>query len=104
MTTCVDYWCCPVCGFETNHTDVFSNHIATHFATKIYSTANDKQIAGDHYKKNPIQPWDYVAANNLGYFEGTAVKYLTRWKDKGGVDDLRKAIHFIEKLIEIETQ
>ena len=65
--------------------------------------ANTKQIAGDHYKGKGIQPWDYVAANNLGYFEGTAIKYLTRWKDKGGVDDLKKAVHFIEKLIELQS-
>ena len=65
--------------------------------------ANTKQIGGDHYKGKGIQPWDYVAANNLGYFEGTAIKYLTRWKDKGGVDDLKKAVHFIEKLIELQS-
>ena len=65
--------------------------------------ANTQQIAGTHYKGKAIQPWDYVAANELGYFEGTAIKYLTRWKDKGGVDDLRKAVHFIEKLIELQA-
>ena len=42
-------------------------------------------------------------ANNLGYLEGTAIKYLTRFRKKNGVEDLKKAIHFIEKLIEIET-
>lgn len=65
-------------------------------------SANDKQIAGSHYKKNGIQPWDYVIANNLGYLEGSAIKYITRWKDKNGIDDIRKAIHFLEKLIETE--
>ncbi len=65
--------------------------------------ANDKQHGGQHYKALAIQPWDYVAANGLGYFDGTAIKYLTRWRDKGEIEDLRKAIHFIEKLIEIET-
>lgn len=64
-------------------------------------SANDKQLGGKHYQL-PIQPWDYVLANNLGYCEGTAIKYLTRWKNKGGIEDLRKAIHFIEKLIEFE--
>lgn len=66
-------------------------------------SANDKQHGGQHYKTLAIQPWDYVAANGLGYFDGTAIKYLTRWRDKGGVEDLRKAIHFIEKLIEVES-
>jgi hypothetical protein len=67
-------------------------------------SANDTQIAGGHYKDKPIQPWDYIAANNLGYFEGNVVRYISRWRDKGGVDDLRKAKHYIEKLIELETQ
>jgi hypothetical protein len=67
-------------------------------------TANARQVGGSHYKKLVIEPWDYVAANGLGFFEGNAITYLTRHKSKGGVDDLRKAVHFIEKLIEIETQ
>lgn len=62
------------------------------------------QVGGQHYKKCKIQPVEYVHANGIGYFEGTAIKYLTRWKDKGGIEDLRKAIHFIEILIELETK
>ena len=68
------------------------------------SNANAVQHGGSHYKDCPIQPWDYIAANQIGYFEGCAIKYLTRWKAKGGVEDLRKARHFIEKLIELETK
>lgn len=64
--------------------------------------ANDVQPGGDHYKNKQIQPWDYIAANNIGFFEGNAIKYLTRWREKGGVEDLKKAQHFIQKLIEIE--
>lgn len=56
-----------------------------------------------HYKDKPIQVWDYVVSNNLGYLEGNVIKYISRWRGKGGVDDLRKAKHHIEKLIEIET-
>jgi hypothetical protein len=67
-------------------------------------SANDTQISGNHYKDKTVQPWDYIAANNLGYFEGNVVRYISRWRDKGGVDDLRKAKHYIEKLIELETQ
>jgi hypothetical protein len=67
-------------------------------------SANDTQISGNHYKGKTVQPWDYIAANNLGYFEGNVVRYISRWRDKGGVDDLRKAKHYIEKLIELETQ
>lgn len=57
-----------------------------------------------HYSKHAIEPWDYVAANKLGYFEGSAIKYITRWRDKNGLTDLRKAIRFIEKLIEVEEK
>lgn len=57
----------------------------------------------DHYKNKAIQPWDYIVSNNLGFLEGNIIKYITRWRGKGGVDDLRKAKHHIEKLIEMET-
>ncbi len=66
-------------------------------------TANDVQVGGTHYKGKLIQPWDYIAANNLGYFEGNIVKYVSRWKEKGGVDDLKKARHYLDKLIELNT-
>ena len=66
-------------------------------------TANKLQVGGTHYKNKTIQPWDYIAANELGYFEGNIVKYISRWKDKGGVDDLKKAQHYLTKLIENET-
>jgi hypothetical protein len=65
-------------------------------------TANDVQVAGTHYKSKAVQPWDYIVANNLGYLEGNIVKYVSRWKDKGGVDDLRKAQHYLAKLIEVQ--
>jgi hypothetical protein len=66
--------------------------------------ANEVQHGGTHYKVLPIQPWDYVVANGIGFLEGNAIKYLTRWRDKGGVQDLQKARHYIDKLIEVETQ
>ena len=60
------------------------------------------QEGGDHYKKLAIQPIEYIHANSIGYFEGNVIKYVTRWKDKNGLQDLRKAKHFIELLIELE--
>lgn len=66
--------------------------------------ANDTQVGGSHYKQQQMQPWDYIAANNLGFFEGNVVKYVTRWRGKGGVEDLRKARHYLDKLIELETK
>jgi hypothetical protein len=67
-------------------------------------SANEIQVAGSHYKTKAIQPWDYIAANELGYFEGNIVKYVSRWRDKGGVQDLLKAQHYLDKLIELQTK
>jgi hypothetical protein len=66
-------------------------------------SANDVQIGGKHYKDIAIQPWDYIIENNLGWCEGNIVKYITRWREKGGLDDVRKVIHYAEKLIEVEN-
>ena len=65
--------------------------------------ANNKQVGGKHYKST-MECWDYILANDLGYLEGTAIKYITRWKKKNGVEDILKAIHFLEKLVETEKQ
>ena len=65
-------------------------------------SANKIQVGGTHYKVKQIQPWDYIAANELGFFEGNIVKYVSRWKDKAGVEDLKKARHYLDKLIETE--
>ena len=54
-----------------------------------------------HYKDKAIQPWDFIVSNNLGYLEGNVVKYISRWPQKNGIEDLRKAKHYIEKLIEV---
>ena len=62
--------------------------------------ANDEQVGGGHYK-SPIQHWDYVLANELGYFEGQITRYVTRWRKKNGLEDLLKAQHFLTKLIEV---
>lgn len=65
--------------------------------------ANDIQVGGNHYKKyGDLQPWDVITAWNLGYLDGTALKYIARWRDKGGINDIKKAIHFLEKFIEVE--
>ena len=67
-------------------------------------TTKTQQVAGAHYKDKVIQPWGYIAANALGYFEGNVIKYVSRWRDKGGVEDLRKARHYLDKLIELECR
>ena len=66
------------------------------------SKATDIQIGGNHYKDMKIQPIEYILENNLGYCEANVVKYITRWRSKNGVEDLRKAKHYIDILIERE--
>lgn len=66
--------------------------------------ALDVQIGGSHYKKYKIQPAEYCHVNRLGNLESYAVKYVTRWRDKGGLEDIRKAIHCLELLIELELK
>jgi len=67
-------------------------------------SALDKQVSGNHYKDKGIQPIIYIHANNLGFCEGNVVKYVTRWRDKGGKADLEKAIHYLQLLIQLETE
>ena len=64
--------------------------------------ANQMQIGGNHYKELDPQPWDLIRAWNLGYMEGNVIKYVGRWQSKGGLEDLRKARHYLDKLIEYE--
>ena len=66
--------------------------------------ANAQQVGGAHYAVKAIQPWDFIIANNIGYLEGNIIKYITRWKDKGGVEDLKKARHYLDKLIEVNDE
>jgi hypothetical protein len=61
---------------------------------------NSHQVGGEHYRSE-IQHWDYVWANDLDYFQGQITKYITRWREKNGVEDLRKAKHFLEKYISL---
>ena len=61
-----------------------------------------EQVGGDHYSKLAIQPVEYINANGLGYLAGNVVKYVTRYKDKNGLQDLQKAKHYVEMLIELE--
>ena len=63
-------------------------------------SAYDKQIGGTHYRKMKIQPSKFVTENKLLYPEGSVIKYILRHQDKGGKEDLLKAMHFIEMIIE----
>ena len=67
-------------------------------------SALNKQVSGDHYKSKLIQPVEYIHANEIGFFEGNVIKYVTRWREKGGIADLEKAKHYIEMLIAFEEK
>lgn len=67
-------------------------------------SALQSQVDGNHYRKLKIQPVEYIHANGLGFIEGSIVKYITRWRDKGGVRDLEKIKHFVDLLIELESK
>lgn len=58
------------------------------------------QVGGTHYRK-VMDPWDYIIANDLGFFEGNIIKYVTRHSKKNGLEDLQKASHYLDKLIEV---
>lgn len=62
----------------------------------------ETQIGGSHYKDMAIQPVEYIIANGIGFVEGSVIKYVSRWKSKNGVEDLRKARHLLDILIDRE--
>ena len=63
-------------------------------------SAKSKQVGGTHYQSLAIEPIDYILANELDFCEGSVVKYISRWRNKNGIQDLYKAKHRIEFLIE----
>lgn len=67
-------------------------------------SALNTQVSGDHYKSLKIQPIEFIHANGIPFAEGSVIKYVTRWRAKGGIADLEKAKHFIELLIELEQK
>ena len=66
--------------------------------------ALDVQVGGGHYKDRKIQPIEYIHANNLNYSEGAIVKYITRWRDKNGFEDLEMIKHYVDLLIAMEKK
>ena len=61
----------------------------------------DKQIGGSHYKKFNIQPYEFISKNDLSFFQGNVIKYVCRYKNKAGIQDLEKIIHYCE--LQIKT-
>jgi hypothetical protein len=67
------------------HKDIFKNVFP-----------EEKQIGGSHYKNFTIQPYEFITKNNLSFFQGNVVKYVCRYLNKNGIEDLQKIIHYCE--------
>lgn len=65
-------------------------------------SALKEQAGGNHYKDLAIQPVEYIFHNRLPYLEGNVVKYVTRHNSKNGAEDIRKAIHYCQLILELE--
>lgn len=60
-----------------------------------------KQVGGDHYRKFKIQPTEFIHKNGIPFIEGCVIKYVVRWQDKNGIQDIDKAIHYLQLLKEL---
>lgn len=65
-------------------------------------SALETQVAGDHYKQMPIQPVEFIHANNIPYCEANVIKYVTRHKSKNKEQDIRKAIHYCQLILKMQ--
>lgn len=72
------------------------------YGQAVKESALDKQESGDHYKKMKIQPIEYITANAMPYLDGNVIKYISRHRAKGKADDIRKAIHYLQIILESE--
>jgi hypothetical protein len=73
--------------------------------TEMYmeeATALQKQIGGSHYAEMAIQPIEFITANQLSFLEGNIIKYVCRHRNKNGADDIKKAMHYCELLLQME--
>ena len=76
--------------------NTISQYRGVHYKMK----ASERQVGGSHYKDLPIQPGEFIRKNNLGWYEGNAIKYICRYKQKGGKEDLEKVKHYIDLILE----
>nr|DAU57534.1 MAG TPA: nucelotide kinase [Caudoviricetes sp.] len=67
-------------------------------------SALDTQVGGSHYKNFKIQPVEFIHQNGIGYMAGNVIKYVSRYKEKNGIEDLKKARHYIDMMIEFEQE
>lgn len=91
-----DRQCCPQCGTRLWWKEPGAEKVVP------MAGAFGSQVGGDHYRELAIQPAEYAQRNGLGFMEGCVVKYVTRHRRKNGAEDIRKAIHFLHLLLEVE--
>jgi len=99
---------CPVCGSGDGELELIGRMVR-HDACGASFPMESLPLArasdepdNSHYTKGGIEPWAYIQANSLNFFEGSVVKYVTRWRYKNGIEDLRKARVYIDELIRQE--
>lgn len=93
---------CPICKKVIPNGTFVSGSVTYPITGK--SDLLNKAHYGLHYKDLAIEPIQYIEANKLPFHEGSIVKYISRWRVKGGVNDLKKALFYINRLIELEEQ
>lgn len=87
----------PLCR---EHLESVNGSGKTRQGIKATERALDRQVGGDHYRSMVIQPMEFCMANRIEKAEGDVIAYVARWRAKNGVEDLRKARHTLDLLIE----
>ena len=77
-----------------------NNEISSEEAVKEFLELKNKQVGGSHYSEMTIEPIVYITKNNIPYREGNVIKYISRYKNKNGLEDLKKAQHYVQMLID----
>ena len=75
-----------------------------YYAESILKDPTSDQVGGNHYKDLKIQPTEFIHANNIPFIEGNIIKYVIRHRSKNGIEDLKKAKHYIDLLINFEYE
>ena len=93
--------CYYVCSTQLGNTIELDDEVLDNAYDQI---EEPNQIGGNHYSKLKIDPYEYAMENNLNPLQMNAIKYITRYKDKNGIEDLKKALHTINRLIDYENR
>jgi hypothetical protein len=80
--------------------EAYKEPIAMKFPKECGTTATKTQVGGDHYKEMKIQPIDFIVENEIPFREANAIKYIVRHAKKNGAQDIRKAIHYLQMILE----